>query len=458
MKKLLTLLTCIYLAGHISACTSTETRDESGEAVAEESTESVDGELEKIEGAESEVAGTEGALPEEALGEAAPADTASLDETSLDAPAEAPPAIASGEQVQSSSDLSLDEPAPPPLDTATTDPTAPDGFSSPPPLDATAGVSPELPTDPAPPLDAGPAPIEPSEPKPVATYQKAKSAPFQQGGQLLNAVYVGRPKDTYKSVATMIYGDKSREKDLKKANPSISKVRVGDKIYYNSPVRPTDDQKLLTYYEDLGLTPEVYVAKEGDNLKSVSKDILGFDNAWKEVYATNMVDSKDSVPAGTELRYWKSAPAAANPPPVETAANTSLPQDMTSNSLPPPPADLPPPPPADLPPPPDMAATTTDLPPPPPADMPPPPPPEMPPPPVEPQQMADMNPPPPPPAPKKAPGKEMGHLEGELDSDTLFALGAGGTVLVGLAAILIIRKRRQQREMAAAFNDTQVGT
>lgn len=45
-----------------------------------------------------------------------------------------------------------------------------------------------------------------------------------------------------------------------------------------------------------------------------------------------------------------------------------------------------------------------------------------------------------------------------MDNDTLMALAGAGILFVGFAALMVIRKRKQQREMAAAFNDTQVGT
>jgi hypothetical protein len=38
------------------------------------------------------------------------------------------------------------------------------------------------------------------------------------------------------------------------------------------------------------------------------------------------------------------------------------------------------------------------------------------------------------------------------------ALGAGAVALVGLAAMMIVRKRRRQRELEQAINETQVGT
>jgi hypothetical protein len=433
MKKLIALFVCLSLSAYISGCTSKDSREESDAPSMEESTDSVDGELEKVEDAEAQIADGDSSnsgfldeqLPEDALGE-----------KSSTASSEAPPA---------DQDMTLDQPptetaaatapemAPPPAEPAPTETTPTDTTS------AIAGIDPGGPS-------TAPAEITPEAPKKAGnTYQKAKTSPFTEGGQLLNAVYVARPKDSYKSVAKMIYGDEAKSRDLKKANPGISNMKTGDKIYYNSPQRPTDDQKLASYYEDAGMMPETYVAQDGDDLKKVSKELMGFDNAWKEIYALNTVDSKGALSAGTELKYWKPAPPAMEAPPT-MAANTAPPM---------PPADFPPPPdmamnaPPDLPPPPPAA----DIPPPPPTQaMAPPPPPEMlPPPPPEPIE------PPPPPVAKKSAPKEM-PVEGGMDNDMVMALGGGGILLVGLVAIMILRKRKQAKEMAAAFNETQVGT
>lgn len=464
MRNLISLLASLLLVLNLVSCTSNDSKDDElmgDEAVAEESTEGTDGDLENLDQPADSVASTDGAnegfldeqLPEDALGESAapPADTTVAD--------------------SGGGDLSLEEPAPPtdvaPADTASMEPAPPIetpadstvetvDTSTPPPIteDTTssasvAGLTED--TSSAPPVEE-----PPPAPKPKVSLKKVKDAPFNQGKQLLNAVYVARPDDSYKKIATMIYGDASKQKDLKKANPTIKKPRPGDKIYYNSPVRPTDDTKLLTYYEDAGMMPEVYVAKEGDNLRDVAKGLLGYDNAWKEIWVTNAVDSKDTLAAGTELRYWKSAPVAA-PPPVTEAPRT----EVAANELPPPTMDQPPmpelpPPPAEMapPPPPPADVAMNELPPPPPpAEMAPPPPPAPdlpPPPPAE-----AMNPPPPPPVAKKtAPAM----TEGGMDQDMMMSLAGAGIIAAGLAAIIIIRKRRQNRDMATAFNDTQVGT
>lgn len=438
MKKVVALLASIYLVTHLAACTSSDSKDDSGDGaeVSEEAvdggaeeTAAVDGELENAEGTETAQADEANAgfvdeqLPEQALGEAPPAEAP---------PEEAPP-----------TEVAAAEPPPeaPPAEMA------PEAASEPaaPVAEPVAGV------------DAGAPPAEPvamasndapAEPKPKASLKKVKDAPFTQGGQLLNAVYIARPGDTYKKIATNIYGDGKRQKDLKKANPSISSPKPGDKVYYNSPARPTDDTAMKTYYEENGMAPEIYVAKDGDNLKTVSSELLGYDGAWKEVWVTNAgVDSKDSLMAGTELRYWKNVPVTSAPP-METAPS------MAMNNAPPPPVEqMPPPPTEQMPPPADpmaagAAVAQNELPPPPPVEqMPPPPPPPM-----------EAAPPPPPPMPEAKPKVAQPEVAEDMSNDDLMMGLAGlGIVAAGIAGIMVVRKRRQQKEMAAAFGDTQIG-
>ncbi len=141
--------------------------------------------------------------------------------------------------------------------------------------------------------------------------KKIDEMPRHRGGSLLNAVYIGRPGDSVESVSQKIYGQ-DRSSEIVSHNPWLSDgIKVGEKLYYNSPNRPSDNTAVLTYYEDVGTVAQSYVSGSHDNIRSVSTDLLGFDGAWKEVWATNLhVASKDILPAGTELRYWTGATPA----------------------------------------------------------------------------------------------------------------------------------------------------
>lgn len=470
MRKLVTLIAGVIFAVHLTSCTSNDSKDDSagGDEAVAESPSGTDADLENLDAppaAEASVAQGDKAsegfldeqLPEDALGESNKA--ASNATPSSPAP-----------------DLG-DSSTPPPMETKS-EPTLADNSPPPaateaPPSDAMAsvdtGVSSSL-SEPAP-MDkavssasvaaneSDKSATSAGDSKPKASLKKIETAPFPRDGTLMNAVYVVRPKDDYSKISKLIYGKSNQASKLKKFNPAVKTPRPGDKIYYNSPNRPTDDTKLLTYYEDAGMAPEVYIAQEGDDLKKVSKKLLGYDKAWKEIWATNIpIESQGALTAGTELRYWKSAPPPVAPP-VEAAPPAPTP-DMAINTPPPvesaqPMPEIPPPPPAPTemaPPAPPVAQN--DLPPPPPAEMAPPPTAEVPPPPP-----AEAVNPPPPPAPvvKKNPTQHADAVEG-LDNDMVMTLAGAGILIAGLALVLMIRRRRQNRDMANAFNDTQVGT
>ncbi len=454
MKKYYNLLLCLALALHLNACTSNDAKDESEDgAVAEDSieTESADASLES-DGSEtvteesSDTAVVENndgfldeQLPEDALGESSPAPEV--------AASEQPPAVE--EPVISESPADMPDSSVAASEAPVEETPAP--VESSPETSSVVSESPTSNTDSFAAVDTGSTTTETSSVASTTTsassapLRKVEPAPMTRSGVLLNAVYLARPGDSWSSISKNIYGTESKVRELKKVNPYFSKVRPGDKVYYNSPIRPTDDTKMLTFYEDSGMIPETYVAKEGDNLRAVSKNLLGYDNAWKEIWTTNTVDSKSELMAGTELRYWKSVPVAAPPmevapPAVDIAANTPPPPPP---AMEPPPVmnELPPPPPADMGMDPSMAAAAGTQ------DLPPPPPPAE-----------AMNPPPPPPAPtiaKQAPASEN---IGGLDNDMIMTLGGAGILVAAIALLMIVRKRRQQKEMSSAFSDTHVGT
>jgi hypothetical protein len=318
---------------------------------------------------------------------------------------------------------------------------------------------------------------------------KVKDSAFTgPGGATLNRVYVARPKDTTKSISQKVYGAPSHSKELVKWNPILKRgVRSGDKVYYSSAANPSDS-KMMNYYEEAGVPPMTYVSQDGDNLRKVSKTLLGFNDAWKEVWVTNpSVESKGKIPAGLTLSYW---PAAGTAAPVQTMAATAPPTDMAQPNLPstlpdaapqvpaqaanaippaanaqmpadpfnqPPPADAKPPggaavadngmgpDPLAPPPPNDAAANAAGVPPgaagttaatdplaPPPA-----------------QNQAAAPPvekPAAPPKVKKSPAAVAAD-EGTMDSDTQLALGAGGILLLAAVILFVVIKKNRSKRM-----------
>jgi hypothetical protein len=381
-----------------------------------------------------------------------------VDEKSLNASAEAPPPVTDAQLAPdpalSASTPSEPAPAPAVTDLGSSDMSSPVSSS----------------------FEPTPTPVA-SKPRTSISMKKISAVtPYQaKSGGWVNTVYIARPGEKLADISMKIFGA-DKTKDLKSiAENSYLKsrsVRPGDKIYYVSPNRPDDSSRTILYYEDMGMVPETYVAKKGESLRKVSKELLGYDNAWKEMWASNGVESKTTLKDGETLRYWKPGAETMvatqpSPPPMATggAAVTTEPPVATATTAPPveaPPTETAMAPPSDatgsLPAPPADANATM---PPPPADTaaaaPPPPAPE---------EGATASVPPPPPAVEEAPpadagdagaakvatGKKKLDQEAEaeetegLNSDTLMSMGALG-VLLGLLAFVIIRKRKQKSQM-----------
>ncbi|MBX2988060.1 MAG: hypothetical protein KF802_09205 [Bdellovibrionaceae bacterium] len=452
-------LAAVGFALQLTACTSSDEKSD-GEDVQQESIESLDGDTAAAPAAGGDEAMLSDSLPEDALG---------AESTTAEAPAQEPAdAMASELDAADSMGASASADEPPPL---VTDPGDDAMAMQPPPSEP----APEMPTpEPAAPessssmasnnMDSMSAPMEEAPKKPSLPLQKAASKPWKVGNDWFNGVYYARPGDTLKSISRSIYG-KNRAALLKKGNPTYAhrEPRPGDKVYYSSPKRPDDGEQMLSWFEDNGMQPQIYVAKAGDNIRTVSKTLLGYDGAWKETWSSNpMVDSKGELNEGTEIRYWASLPAPAMSAETQVAANDQ-------GAAAPPPAEMPPPPPmdqannalpppSDMPPPPDMAMN--NMPEPPPAggmnDLPPPPPlPDMPPPP---QAMNDIPPPPPPLDHAAAGSVKAGDEEAAAaDQDTMMALGAVAIAAAGIAALLVVRRRRRQKDLEMHIDSTQVG-
>lgn len=362
----------------------------------------------------------------------------------------------------------------------------PPDASTPPPVADSSAPPPAEPMTTPPPADAGAAMAAGGDmgaPKP-ASLQKIKSQPWKQGNYLLNAVYIARKGDTSKKIAQKVFGSEDKKKELCKYNAHncSRKVKVGDKFYYNSPQRPNDETVMKTFYEDAGIAPQIYTAKASDNIRKVSKELLGDKDSWKEVWATNDVESKGTLDEGTKLKYWPDSETAAptqavaktedgaNPP--AEAAGTENPAGGEQAANPPDGANpgasgqTPPPSGQQAPPPPGAQNGQQ-------AQTPPPPPPQgneqLPPPPDQNQQAANnpnaaapgttAEPPPPPPPPPPTENAKSAQPAGVdagsalQDPNQTMMLGVGAVLLLAAAALFIsIRKKRARR--AIDFNTT----
>ncbi len=479
MKKiLLILLASTALVISSVRCTSSDTSGETGDQIASEggeNPESVSPEA-SVGDATGEVGSAE-TLSEGNLADPNLADPNAATDPSLD-----PNAVAGGTdtaQVTDPNQQALDangNPVDPGLQTQSTPPAE---TQPAPTATDTLATNPPTETVPAPAVtETAPVVAEVPKAPPPPEYQKMKTEPWKSAdGKNLNTVYFARKGDTVKSISEKLFGDATHVKELKKNNPVLKnrEAKVGDKIYYTSTTRPDDSSKIITYYEDKGIQPQVYTAKEGDKVKNVAKELLGSSDGWKELYGSNSFESRKTLDPGTEVKYWKddaeaAAPAVAKndlpppppaetapPPPVETAATPPPPPPDMGTPPPPPPdmAETPPPPPPDMgtppPPPPDMAGT----PPPPPPDMgTPPPPPDM-----------AGTPPPPPPDMQGAAGttKDPASEQGDastiagMDQETIMIVGIGAAALLLAVIFIVKRKNKQRQEFEQAMNETQVG-
>ncbi|MES2964623.1 MAG: hypothetical protein V4760_12085 [Bdellovibrionota bacterium] len=477
-RLLVTLLALCLGVSTLPGCTSGGAKDEADVAESNDQQFAEEGEGDFAdtgdEAGGDEATGDEASNPDEATGDQASTEDAPVEDTGDD--------LSLGDEEQPKDDQALaEEPAANP-DAAPEDDLSLDETGAEPAekTDVAANDAPPVVEEPPPPTDEPvfdePAKEEPTtemasnEPPPAAeepaapvdTYSAPKAAPVYSpllkikdaaytaaDGTTLNRVYLARPKDNWKSVSTKLYGSPDRQKDLKKWNPGS--VNTGKKIYYSSPSNPSDG-RMLTHYEEQNIPPMTYTSQPGDNLRKVSKNLLGFNDAWKEVWSTNLnVESKGDIPAGTELKYWPESAAPTQtlaqtnmPPPTEPALPETAPQAPVDPMQPPP--DIPPQPQAsNLPP--DQGMPGAD--------------PLAPPPPMPEDPTATgttsappMNEPPPPPPPpvdegpkpiKKAPIADAS-MDGGMDADTTMIIGLGGILLIAAAILfVVIRKNRAKR-------------
>jgi hypothetical protein len=134
---------------------------------------------------------------------------------------------------------------------------------------------------------------------------KVEKNPFYLNERLMNTVYIARPNDDLGTISQKIYNE-DRTSSLKSDNPSItSGVEPGDKIYYTSPNRPDDKKAILNYYEDNKMVPSYYTTQQGDDIQKIGRRVLGYEDAWKEVWAVNdSLQTQALLPAGLKIRYW----------------------------------------------------------------------------------------------------------------------------------------------------------
>jgi hypothetical protein len=161
----------------------------------------------------------------------------------------------------------------------------------------------------------------------VVPLSKINKDPFFRNERLMNAVYLVRPNEDLAIISQKIYNE-DRTSQLFADNPHLSKgIETGDKVYYMSPNRPDDKRVILTYFEDNKMAPQYYLTRRGDDIKKIGREVLGHEDGWKEIWATNdTLQTQAQLPSGLKIRYWSgSEPKALEATTPTLASSTSEP-------------------------------------------------------------------------------------------------------------------------------------
>lgn len=150
-----------------------------------------------------------------------------------------------------------------------------------------------------------------------------------RGGVTLNRFYFVRQGDTRASVAELLYGDKSKAKDLSAWNPGF---RTGKAIYYQSAGNPSDGE-MRSFYQERNVPGEEYVLRSGDWLSKIAQRRFRSPWSWTEIAVTNGIDRPERIARGTKIALYpvdlssfrtEGAPSsyARNEPPPSNEAPT----------------------------------------------------------------------------------------------------------------------------------------
>jgi hypothetical protein len=197
---------------------------------------------------------------------------------------------------------------------------ASDGFEviNPPVPQEDLGVSDPLVAEVDPPLPSVKAAQE------IVPLSKINKDPFFRNERLMNSVYLVRPNEDLAIISQKIYNE-DKTSQLFADNPHLSKgIETGDKVYYMSPNRPEDKRTILTYFEDNKMAPQYYVTRKGDDIKKIGREVLGHEDGWKEIWATNdTLQTQAQLPSGLKIRYWSGTEPKAFDSPSTTLASSS---------------------------------------------------------------------------------------------------------------------------------------
>jgi nucleoid-associated protein YgaU len=113
--------------------------------------------------------------------------------------------------------------------------------------------------------------------------------------------YVVEAGDTLGKIATKIYGDQKRWRDIANlsgmSNPNH--IYPGDVVYYTLE---ESSRNFASAYESIRRSKEI--VREGDTLAAISKRVYGTSKAWRHIWRQNdNIDNPDELTAGMSVYY-----------------------------------------------------------------------------------------------------------------------------------------------------------
>jgi LysM domain len=128
------------------------------------------------------------------------------------------------------------------------------------------------------------------------------SMPIKDGSHWLNAFYfVTSDSETWQSLAVKFYNRAEHAQLLRDWNKG-ERLHAGSVIYYNSPFRPQDREKMLSFAEDFGQPADQHLVQAGDSLSKIAGALWGNVHAWPAIAAINpQIAHPDLIEVGETL-------------------------------------------------------------------------------------------------------------------------------------------------------------
>jgi LysM repeat protein len=119
----------------------------------------------------------------------------------------------------------------------------------------------------------------------------------------MNAFIFVRSEKSYANLSQLIYGDAVYADTLAQWNGGKS-LEPGTLIYYNSPFRPEDNNQMLSFESDFGLTLDSVTVQSGDTLSGIAMTRYGSVASWREIASLNQarLTSPDLIEVGQTLQ------------------------------------------------------------------------------------------------------------------------------------------------------------